>query len=128
MGTRGCVVRVHEQERNRSATRGMLKDVCRTVEAGSAAEAFEVLKRERVDLVLLDVMMPGGMGYDACRQLKDSQREALLPVLLITALSHQEDRNAGLEAGADDFLTTPVDPRELILPVRPFLRLLAQRP
>ena len=104
----------------------MLKDVCRTVEASSAAEALAVLKRERVDLVLLDVMMPGTMGYDVCREIKKSEQEGLLPVLLITALNDQKDRNAGLEAGADDFLTKPVDRRELILRVRAFLRLRAQ--
>jgi two-component system sensor histidine kinase/response regulator len=126
MDKRSCVLVVDDEERNRSLMRAMLKDVCRTVEAGSAAEALEILKRERVDLVLLDVMMPGGTGYDACWQIKDSQRESLLPVLLITALNDQEDRNAGLEAGADDFLTKPVDRRELILRVRAFLRLRAQ--
>jgi signal transduction histidine kinase len=121
-----CVLVVDDEERNRALLRAMLKDVCRTVEASSAAEALAVLKRERVDLVLLDVMMPGTMGYDVCREIKKSEQEGLLPVLLITALNDQKDRNAGLEAGADDFLTKPVDRRELILRVRAFLRLRAQ--
>jgi two-component system sensor histidine kinase/response regulator len=65
-------------------------------------------------------------GYDVCRQIKDRPGEPFLPVLLVTALSEQEQKNLGLQAGADDFLTKPVDRRELLLRVRAFLRLRSQ--
>src|SRR5439155_1665515 len=78
------------------------------------------------DLVLLDVMMPGMTGYDVCKKIKERSGQPFLPVLLVTALSEQEQKNLGLQAGADDFLTKPVDRRELLLRVRSFLRLRAQ--
>jgi signal transduction histidine kinase len=85
-----------------------------------------VLEKEHVDLVLLDVMMPRMSGYDVCRLIKERQRDSFVPVLLITALADQEEKNVGLQAGADDFLAKPVDRRELLLRVRLFLKLRAQ--
>lgn len=126
MDHRCCVLIVDDEERNRALLRAMLKDVARTVEASSAGQAMEVVGRERVDVVLLDVMMPGTTGYEACKRLKESQPESYLPVILVSALDAQEDRNLGLEAGADDFLVKPVDRRELLLRVRAFLRLRTQ--
>src|SRR4051794_12484486 len=71
-------------------------------------------------------MMPQMNGYEVCRRIKEQPREAYLPVVLVTALGEQVDRNRGLEAGADDFLTKPVDRRELLLRTRAFLRLREQ--
>jgi two-component system sensor histidine kinase/response regulator len=76
--------------------------------------------------VILDVMMPGMSGFEVCRQIKAAAGEDLLPVLLVTALSDRSDRQAGLESGADDFLTKPVDRHELTLRVRHYLRLRRQ--
>jgi two-component system sensor histidine kinase/response regulator len=75
--------------------------------------------------VLLDVMMPGMDGFEVCRRIKET-RGPYLPVVLVTALGEQSDKNRGLESGADDFLTKPVDRRELLLRTRAFLRLRAQ--
>jgi len=85
------------------------------------------LKTTPVDLVLLDVMMPQMSGMDVCRIIKRAAGEgAYVPVLLLTALGAQEDRNRGLAAGADDFLTKPVDRHELLLRVRSFIKLRLQ--
>src|SRR5205814_8923377 len=65
-------------------------------------------------------------GYEVCRQIKDEKRDGYLPVILVTALGEQVDRNRGLEAGADDFLTKPVDRKELLLRSRAFLKLREQ--
>ena len=70
--------------------------------------------------------MPGMSGFDVCRQIKASAGDDLLPVLLVTALSDRTDRQTGLEAGADDFLSKPVDRHELTLRVRHYLRLRRQ--
>jgi two-component system sensor histidine kinase/response regulator len=123
---RPCVLVVDDEERNRTLLRAMLRDGYRTLEADSGAAALDVLQREHVDLVLLDVMMPGMTGYEVCQRVKQSPRDSWLPVLLITALADQEQRNIGLQAGADDFLTKPVDRRELLLRVSAFLKLRAQ--
>jgi two-component system, sensor histidine kinase and response regulator len=126
MDGRGCVLIVDDEERNRALIRATLRDQYRTLEADSGSAALELLEREHVDLVLLDVMMPGMTGYEVCKRVKQMPRESFLPVLLITALSDQEQKNMGLQAGADDFLAKPVDRRELLLRVHSFLRLRAQ--
>ena len=95
------------------------------LEADGVAEALALVSQRHVDLVLLDVMMPGTDGLAGCRAIKAASKD-YLPVLLVTALGAQDDRNAGLEAGADDFLTKPVDRRELVLRVATFLRLRRQ--
>jgi len=77
--------------------------------ARSAREALEICLSERVDVVLLDVMIPGMDGFEACRRIKAELRTQHIPVIIITALDQPADRVEGLEAGADDFLTKPVD-------------------
>lgn len=110
---------------NRALARTTLEPEHRTLEAEDGREALTLLERHAVDLVLLDAMMPGPSGFETCRAIKD-RPGPYLPVLLLTALREQEDKNRGLEAGADDFLRKPIDPRELQLRVRAFLRLRAQ--
>ncbi len=122
---RPAVLVVDDEPINRSLIRASLGATCEVVEAGSGPEALAILAERSVDIVLLDVMMPRMSGYEVCKRIKDEQRE-YLPVLLVTALGEQEDKNRGLEAGADDFLTKPVDRRELILRTRAFLRLREQ--
>src|SRR5438270_10553129 len=122
---RPAVLVVDDETMNRSLVRATLGASCEVIEAASGRQALELLQKRRVDLVLLDVMMPEMNGYDVCKRIKELSTE-YLPVLLVTALGEQEDRNRGLEAGADDFLSKPVDRRELLLRVRSFLRLREQ--
>ena len=117
---------VDDEEQNRALLRAILGGDHRILEAADGPGALRILAVERVDLVLLDVMMPGMTGYDVCTKVKERRGEPFLPVLLVTALADQEQKNLGLQAGADDFLTKPVDRRELLLRVRAFLRLRAQ--
>ncbi len=91
----------------------------RVTVAGTAAEARRRLAGLEFDLIVLDVMMPGENGVDLTRSLRS---ERSLPILMLTALSETESRIAGLEAGADDYLPKPFDPRELILRINNILR------
>jgi two-component system, sensor histidine kinase and response regulator len=99
----------------------------RVVDAGSAEAAIATARAGEIDLVLLDVMMPGMNGYDALPLLKKDAGEALLPIVLVTALGDHDSRLRGLRAGADDFLTKPVDRHELLLRVGNLLALRADR-
>ena len=95
----------------------------RIVAAESGKAALELLERHQPDVVLLDIMMPKPNGLDVCRAIKSSPETRLTPVVLVTALSAIEDRVAGIEAGADDFLTKPIDCVELLARVRSLVAL-----
>lgn len=84
-------------------------------------EALRVLGTQRIDVAVLDVMMPGPDGLSLCRTLRKGG-DYSVPVILLTALGEEDDRIAGLEAGADDYVTKPFSPRELALRVRSVLR------
>ncbi len=89
------------------------------VQAASAAEARSVLRTERPDLVLLDIMMPGEDGLSLCRHLSESQA---IPTIMLTARGEAMDRIVGLEIGADDYVVKPFEPRELVARIRSVLR------
>jgi len=91
--------------------------------ARSGREALEICANERADVVLLDVMMPGMDGFEVCRRLKAETRTRHIPVIMVTALDQPADRVRGFEAGADDFLTKPVDDVALVKRVRNLARL-----
>jgi adenylate cyclase len=93
------------------------------VTASSGPEGLEQVDKERPDLVLLDVMMPGMNGYDVCRKIRENPETAILPVVMVTALDPGPERIKGLEAGADDFLTKPINQPELLARVRSLLRI-----
>jgi two-component system sensor histidine kinase/response regulator len=124
--SRPTILLVDDDRRNRTLLRDYLESRYRVLEAENGRGGLEVLEREPVDLVLLDVMMPELSGFDTCRLIRERGGEGFLPVLLLTALNEQDDRNAGLSAGADDFLTKPVDRRELLLRVQAFLKMRQQ--
>ncbi len=91
--------------------------------AYSGQEALEICARERVDVVLLDVMMPGLDGFEVCRRIKGDEKTHHIPVVMVTALDQPSDKVQGLESGADDFLTKPVDDIALITRVKNLVRL-----
>ncbi len=101
----------------------LLAEYFEVVTANSGAEALEICETSKVDVVLLDVMMPEMDGFEVCRRLKSDPATAHLPVVMITALDQVADRVRGLEAGADDFLTKPVNDLQLMTRVKSLVRL-----
>jgi len=93
--------------------------------AASGEQALAQIAAQAPDLVLLDIMMPGLSGYDVCRRIRAEPATALLPVVLCTSLDPHEERVRGIEAGADDFLSKPVNQQELFARVRSLLRIKA---
>ena len=93
------------------------------VTAASGREALAQVEAERPDLVLLDVVMPEMSGYEVCRKIRESPATEILPVVMVTALDPAEERIKGLEAGADDFLTKPINQAELFVRVKSLLRI-----
>jgi adenylate cyclase len=97
----------------------------RTSKASSGEAALAAMAADPPDLVLLDVMMPGLDGYAVCRAIRADPQHAMLPVVLVTALDPAQERVKGLEAGADDFISKPVNQAELLARVRSLLRIKA---
>lgn len=93
------------------------------VTAMNGPQALGICERGECDIVLLDVMMPGMDGFEVCRRLKSAPATAHLPVVMVTALDSPADRLAGLQAGADDFLTKPINELALLTRVRSLVRL-----
>ena len=91
--------------------------------ARSGYEALEVAEKERLDLILMDAMMPGMDGFEACKRIKNNPATWHVPVIMVTALEETKDRIRGLEAGADDFVTKPIDDFNIMARVRSLLRL-----
>jgi signal transduction histidine kinase len=115
----GHVLIVDDQEPNRLLLRDLLEARGYEVsEAVSGPEALAAIARRRPDVVLLDVSMPGMDGFEVTRRLREDPGAQAIPVLLVTALSAREHRLQGIEAGANDYLTKPIDRAELALRVR----------
>jgi len=85
-------------------------------------EALKVLDKDRVDLIILDIMLPKMDGFEMCRLLKQDRRFSAIPVIILTAKGEEVDRIVGLELGADDYIVKPFSPRELVLRAKAVLR------
>jgi two-component system sensor histidine kinase/response regulator len=122
---RGRVLVVDDEPELRRLVGGVLKGSHEVILAASGEEALELAARERFDAVVLDVTMPGMSGLEVCRALRE-RSAAYVAILLLTALDDAQSRRAGLEAGADDYVSKPFQRRELELRVQHFVRLAQQ--
>jgi len=90
--------------------------------AVSGEEAFGVLDKEQVDLIILDIMLPKMDGFEVCRSIKQETKFKNIPIVMLTAKGEEVDRIVGLELGADDYIVKPFSPRELVLRIKAILR------
>lgn len=97
--------------------------------AADGLQGLAAARRERPDLIVLDLMLPGMDGLDVCRELRrDSSALAAVPIIMLTARVEESDKLVGLELGADDYITKPFSPRELVARVRTVLRRASEAP
>ncbi|MCB9435595.1 MAG: response regulator [Anaerolineales bacterium] len=118
------ILLVDDDPRNLRLLEGMLyTEPYDLLRATSGQEALALIEAESPDLVLLDIMMPGMSGYEVCQTIKSQPSTRMIPVVMVTALHEVNDRIQAMEAGADDFLSKPIDAAELIVRVRSLLKL-----
>ena len=98
------------------------KESFQVIEAEDGLQGLRLAKAEKPDLVLLDLRLPQMDGLEVCRSLKGNQATAALPIIMLTAKSEEIDKVIGLELGADDYMTKPFSPRELVARVKAVLR------
>lgn len=98
------------------------KEGYRTFEAVDGVKGLDVLKREKTDLVVLDVMLPELNGIDVLKRIKGDAKTAHIPVIMLTAKGEETDKIVGLELGADDYITKPFSPKELVARIKALLR------
>lgn len=117
------VLIVDDEERNLKLMSAILMNYDYSYEfAKNGIEALEKTKTFLPDLIFLDIMMPEMDGYEVCKKLKQDQLTKHIPVVMVTALADRDSRIKGLEAGANDFLTKPVDSTELMVRARNLLK------
>ena len=98
------------------------KEGFKILSAPDGEEALDLAVRQHPDLVILDLMLPGMDGLEVCKNLKGDTKTASIPVIMLTAKSQESDKIVGLELGADDYMTKPFSPRELIARIKAVLR------
>ncbi len=114
---------VDDEPRNIRLLEGILySEPYQLLTARSGNVALDIVQSENPDVILLDIMMPNMSGYDVCRQIKSMPTYRMIPIVMVTALQEVGDRIKAMEAGADDFLSKPIDATELIVRVRSLVR------
>ena len=126
MGLTPSILVVDDDQRNVRLMESILRsDGYRVLKAFDGDQALYLVSTEAVDLILLDVMMPGMSGFELCRLLRSRYETRLLPIIMVTALNALEDKVRALETGADDFLSKPINKTELLAKARSVLRVKA---
>ena len=103
---------------------GLLKPLDYAIHtAGNGQDALYILEKVEIDIILLDIMMPGLDGFEVCRTIKANEENRMIPVVLLTALDDMDTKVRGIEAGADDFITKPPNKTELLARIKSLIRI-----
>ena len=103
------------------------KEGFKVIDARDGEDALDLALREYPDLILLDLMLPGIDGLEVCKALKKEAKTATIPIIMLTAKGQESDKVVGLELGADDYITKPFSPRELIARIKAVLRRVTEK-
>ncbi len=103
------------------------KEGFKTLSARDGEDALDAANRDHPDLVILDLMLPGMDGLEVCKALKQGAKTAMIPIIMLTAKVQESDKVIGLELGADDYMTKPFSPRELIARIKAVLRRMTEK-
>jgi DNA-binding response OmpR family regulator len=124
MATNGQKILVVEDEPDirKLVNYNLAQEHYKVIEAEDGEQALKAIQRDKPHLVVLDLMLPGLSGIELCKILRERSDTAKLPILMLTAKAGEADRVVGLEMGADDYLSKPFSPRELVARVRAILR------
>ncbi len=115
---------VDDNQQNLELLQAYLEDInCDTIAAEDGAQAFEIIAAQPPDLILLDIMMPKMSGFEVCKRLKNDPKTTDIPIIMVTALNEFGDIEQGIDAGADDFLSKPINKLELLTRVKTMLKL-----
>lgn len=115
---------VDDNRENLELLEAYLEDLdCRTIPACDGPEALEIVKKDKPDLILLDIMMPKMSGFEVCRRIKNDSATSHIPIIMVTALNEYGDMQRGVDCGTDDFVSKPVNKIELLTRVRTMLKL-----
>lgn len=119
----GKILIVDDEENIRQLVKFNLeKEGFSTIEVDNGLDCLEIIKKDKPDLIILDIMLPGKDGLDVCRKLKTQPETAGIPIIMLTARAEEIDTILGLEMGADDYMAKPFSPRELTARVKAVLR------
>ena len=115
---------VDDNRENLELLEAYLEDIeCRTIPAYDGPEALDIVKSDKPDLILLDIMMPKMSGFQVCRKVKNDPATAHIPIIMVTALNEYGDMQRGVDCGTDDFVSKPVNKIELLTRVKTMLKL-----
>jgi two-component system alkaline phosphatase synthesis response regulator PhoP len=115
---------VDDNRENLELLEAYLEDIdCRTISACDGPEALDIVRKDKPDLVLLDIMMPKMSGFEVCRKLKADPATTDIPIIMVTALNEFGDMQRGVDCGTDDFVSKPVNKIEMLTRVKTMLKL-----
>ncbi|MCX5708918.1 MAG: response regulator transcription factor [Candidatus Omnitrophica bacterium] len=117
------ILKVHdEKDIVKRLSYNLKKEGYRTVDAHDGEDALDLAVKEYPDLILLDLMLPGIDGLEVCKQVKKEPKTSRIPIIMLTAKTQETDKIVGLELGADDYVSKPFSPKELIARIKAVLR------
>jgi two-component system alkaline phosphatase synthesis response regulator PhoP len=115
---------VDDNRENLELLEAYLEDIdCRAIPASDGPEALEIVKNDKPDLILLDIMMPKMSGFEVCRRVKNDPATSHIPIIMVTALNEFGDMQRAVDCGTDDFVSKPVNKIELLTRVKTMLKL-----